>query len=152
MKNNCIKIIDLNYLDVFNNFNLEIQNNKFTIISGSNNCGKTTLIRIIDGQIKCNGTILLYDKQINDYKLTEIGNLIKTIIPKETTFTQNKVEEELDYQLSELSKEERLKRVKEIAKKFKISKFLSYPIETLSEDIIIRLQLALAVINSPKII
>ena len=152
MSNNCIKIIDLNYLDIFNNFNLEIQDNKFTIISGSNNCGKTTLIRIIDGQIKCNSKILLYNKNYDDYKLTETGNIIKTIIPKETLFTQNIVEEELKYQLLELSKEERKKRVKDIAKKFKITKLLSHSIKTLSEDNIIRLQLALAVINSPKII
>ena len=49
--NNCLEIKELKYLDLYKNFNLKIEKNKFVTISGSNNCGKTTLIRIIDGQL-----------------------------------------------------------------------------------------------------
>ena len=64
--NNCLEIKDLKYLDLFKNFNLKIEKNRFVTISGSNNCGKTTLIRIIDGQLYTNSEILLFDKDYHD--------------------------------------------------------------------------------------
>lgn len=153
MNSNCIEIIGLNYHNLFNNFSFALENERFLTISGANNCGKTTLIRIIDGQVRINNTILVYGKKYEDYKITEIGNLIKTIIPLEITYIQQTIEEELLYQLpQDMSKEDKIKRVKEIAKMFKLTKFLTKSVESLSEDIIIRTQLALAVISSPKII
>lgn len=151
--NNCIEIIDLKYLDLYKDFNIKIENNKFVTISGSNNCGKTTLIRIIDGQLYTNSKILLFDKDYHDYRITEIGNIIKTIIPLEYNPIQNTVEDELLYQLPlGISKEEKQKQVKEISKLFKITKFLTKTVETLSEETLIRVQLAQAVISKPKIL
>lgn len=153
MNNNCIEILGLNYLDIFKNFSLALENEKFINISGANNCGKTTLIRIIDGQLRTKNTILIYGQKQEEYKITELGKIIKTIIPTEITFIQKTVEEELAYQLpKEILKEERQRRIKAIAKKFKLTKFLTETVKNLSEDIIIRLQLAIAVISSPKII
>lgn len=153
MNNNCIEIIGLNYRNLFNKFSIALENEKFLTISGANNCGKTTLIRIIDGQVRINNTILVYGRKYEDYKITEIGNIIKTVIPLELTFVQSTIEEELAYQLpNDMKKEDRQKKIKEVTKLFKLTKFLTKPVESLSEDIIIRLQLALAVISSPKII
>lgn len=151
--NNCLEIKDLKYLDLFKNFNLKIEKNRFVTISGSNNCGKTTLIRIIDGQLYTNSEILLFDKDYHDYKITEIGNIIKTVIPLEYNPIQNTVEDELIYQLPiGLSKEEKQKIVKDIAKIFKITKFLTKSVEILSDEDIIKLQLAQAIISKPKIL
>ena len=153
MNNNCIEIIGLKYLNLFNNFSIAFENEKFLTISGANNCGKTTLIRIIDGQVQINNTMLVYGKKYEDYKVTEIGNIIKTVIPLELTFIHNTIEEELTYQLpNDKKKEEKQKRIKEVAKLFKLTKILTKSVETLSDDLIIRLQLALALISSPKII
>lgn len=151
--NKCLEILDLKYLDLYNNFNLIIEKNKFVTISGANNCGKTTLIRIIDGQIYTNGKILLFNKDYHDYKITEIGNIIKTIIPLEYNPIQNTVEDELVYHLPlGISKEEKQRQVKEISKLFKITKFLTKAVETLSDDILIKVQLAQAIISKPKIL
>lgn len=153
MNRNCIEILDLNYLDLFKNFNMTIENERFSTVSGANNCGKTTLIRIIDGQLYTNSTIFVYGKSHGDYKITEISQIIKSVIPLEVTPVQNTIEEELLYQLPiELPKEEKIKKVKELAKKFKLTKFLPNAVETLSEDLLIRFQLALAIISSPKIL
>lgn len=151
--NNCLEIKELKYLDLYKNFNLKIEKNKFVTISGSNNCGKTTLIRIIDGQLYTNSEIILFDKDYHDYKITEIGNIIKSVIPLEYNPIQERVEDELLYQLpTELSKEEKQKIIKDIAKTFKLTKFLTKNVESLSEEDIIKLQLAQAIISRPKIL
>ncbi|MBQ3510717.1 MAG: ABC transporter ATP-binding protein [Bacilli bacterium] len=151
--NNCLEIKELKYIDLYKNFNLKIEKNKFVTISGSNNCGKTTLIRIIDGQLYTNSEIILFDKDYHDYKITEIGNIIKSVIPLEYNPIQERVEDELLYQLpTELSKEEKQKIIKDIAKTFKLTKFLTKNVESLSEEDIIKLQLAQAIISKPKIL
>lgn len=153
MNGNCIEIIGLTYKEIFKNFSIAFEDKKFITVVGPNNCGKTTLIRIIDNQKMVNNTILIYGKKQEEYKLTELNNIIKTIIPTEISFVQNTVEEELYYQLpSELSKEIKQKMIKEISKKFKINKILTKLVENLSEKEIIRLQLALSLITRPKII
>lgn len=153
MNNNCLEILGLKYLNIFNNFDIAFEKEKFITVSGANNCGKTTLIRIIDNQIEIKNSILVYGKKHEDYKVTEISKIIKTVIPNEITFIKNTVEEELIYQLpTEMPRDVRKKYIKEIAKKFKLTKFLTKTIGSLSEKIIIRLQLSLAVINKPKII
>lgn len=153
MNNNCIEIIGLKYLELFDNFCIAFEKEKFLTVSGSNNCGKTSLIRIIDGQIPILNTILVYGKKYEEYTITEINSLIKSVIPLEFTKTQNTIEEELLYQITfNTKKEQKQKRLKEIAKQFKLTKFLTKTVDNLSDELTIRLQLALAFINSPKIV
>ncbi|OLS03089.1 ABC transporter ATP-binding protein [Tissierella creatinophila] len=57
-------------IQLFKNFNLEIQKNKCTAIIGSNGCGKSTLLNMIAGSIILDdGEIMLEDKNIG--RLTE---------------------------------------------------------------------------------
>lgn len=153
MNDNCIEIINLTYSNIFKNFSLKFPDKKFITISGPNNCGKTTLIRIIENQSQIKNSILIYGKKQEDYKITELSNIIKTVIPLEFNFIENTIEEELSYQLPiELPKQIRQQRIKEVAKKYKLTKFLTTPVEILTDEVIIKLQLALAVINKPKVI
>lgn len=153
MNNNCIEIIDLNFLNIFKNFCIAIEKEKFITISGANNCGKTSLIRIIDGQIPSNNSIMLYNRPHQEYKITELANIIQTVIPLELTCYQNTVEEELLYQLPiELSKTEKTNIIKEVAKSFKLTKLLTKSVENLKNEEITSLQLALAIIKKPKIL
>lgn len=51
---------------VFNNFTLEIPDNKTTVITGESGCGKTTLLRIIAGlDTDFDGEIIGNDKKIS---------------------------------------------------------------------------------------
>ncbi len=153
MNNNCIEIKNLNYQNIFNNFSICFKNNKFITITGPNNCGKTTLLRIIDRKLSTNNTIVVYEKKLEDYKITELNTIIKTVIPLEITFTQSRIEDELYYQLSvDLLTEEKKKRLKLIIKRFKLTKLLNKQHKELTMDEIVRVQLALAIINSPKIL
>ena len=153
MNTNCIEIIGLSYLNIFHNFSIAIEKERFVTISGPNNCGKTTFLRIISNEIKTNSSVLIYNQKIEDYKVTELACLISTVIPLEVTFFQSTVEDELSFQLSTtLPKDIRQKRIKEVAKLFKLTKLFTTSVENLSDEEIIRLQLAISVINSPKII
>lgn len=58
-----------NEINIFNNFNLEIQPNKCTAIIGSNGCGKSTLLNIIGGSILADkGNISLNGKDIGNLR------------------------------------------------------------------------------------
>ena len=110
----CIDIAGLNYLNIFKNFNFNIEKNKITSLSGSNNSGKTVLLKILSKQINTDGKINILDKNINDYKITDYYKIVKTIIPLEEIFYYETVEEELNYYINQLflSKEETNKRLK----------------------------------------
>ncbi|MDR7856636.1 ATP-binding cassette domain-containing protein [Tissierella sp.] len=55
-----------NEIDIFSNFNLEIEENKCTAIIGSNGCGKSTLLNIIGGSILADqGKIAIDGKDIS---------------------------------------------------------------------------------------
>lgn len=153
MNKNCIEILGLNYLNIFNDFSIAIENEKFITVSGSNNCGKTTLIRIIDGQVPINNTITLYGRPYESYKVTDISSIIQTIIPLEITAFQNTLEDEMLYQMNETaSKSEKNKLIKTIAKQFKITKLLTKTVDNLKNKEKIYFQIALALIKNPKII
>ena len=151
--NNNLEVIELTYKDIFNNFNISFPKNKFTVISGPNNCGKTTLIRIIGGEITVKDSILLYGARLEDIKITEISTIIKTIIPTEITFTEDTIEKELNYQPDyKMEKEKHNNLIKDLSKNFKLTKISTKSVENLSEKEIIRLQIALSLINPPKIL
>ena len=154
MSENIIEIIGLTYKNIFNDFSLGIEENKFITIAGPNNCGKTTLLRMLDNQIEINNTFTLYDIKLEDYKLTDLYQIMKIIIPGEINYVKNTLEEELNYYLDQmnLSKEEKTSRYKKVIKELKLSKYQSLKLDTLSIKEIIKVQLALAFIYKPSII
>ena len=90
-----IEIDNLQYGHILNNINIQIKN-KNIMISGPNNCGKTTLIKILDGEISAKGTIKINGKDINDYKIEEYSNIVQSVIPGEIIFFENTLEEEIN--------------------------------------------------------
>ncbi|WIV12977.1 ATP-binding cassette domain-containing protein [Proteiniborus sp. MB09-C3] len=55
-----------NEINIFNSLNLEIEENKCTVIIGSNGCGKSTLLNMISGSISTDkGQIILKGKDIS---------------------------------------------------------------------------------------
>lgn len=154
MSENIIEIIGLTYKNIFNDFSLGIEENKFITIAGPNNCGKTTLLRMLDNQIEVNNTFTLYDMKLEDYKLTDLYQIMKVIIPGEINYVTNTIEEELNYYLEQLnlSKEEKTSRYKKVIKDLKLSKYQSSNLDELDIKETIKVQLALALIYNPNII
>ena len=66
-----------------NNLDISIEKNTISTFSGANNCGKTTLIRILSKLLDIESEITLENKKISDYKLEEYNEIVKSVIPKE---------------------------------------------------------------------
>ena len=151
---NSIEANSICFSNVFNNFSFNVEKNKITSVSGSNNCGKTSLIRILSKQIDTNSDIKVFDKDINDYKLTDYYKIVRSVIPLEEQFIYEVVEDELNYYLDQLflSKEEKNKRLKNIYKNLGLSKIKKKNIKELANSELVSLQLGLAIASMPKII
>ena len=72
-----LNINDLKYKNLFENLSIYIEKDKITTISGANNCGKTTLLRILTRQVKTENNIVLYGKNINEYKFEDYIRYIR---------------------------------------------------------------------------
>ena len=92
------KIIEINNFsddNLFENLTINVEKNTITTISGANSCGKTTLMRILNREIITENDILLNNKSINDYTISEYTNLIQLVIPNEIVFQENTLEKEI---------------------------------------------------------
>lgn len=142
-----IRINNLNYLNIFNNFSISFPEKSFISISGPNNCGKTTLIRILDRQVFSN-SIFYFQKNINDYPLDEYYKLVKTLIVPEFYFTYDTLEQELLSYLNTSNKEDYLY----ISKKLKLSSLKKKKIANLDIKDKIKIQLTLFLLENPKLL
>ena len=151
---NIIEINKLNYLNVFSDFSTSFEKNKLTTISGPNNCGKTTLLKILSKKINSNSDIIINNNNINDYKINEYYKLVKSVIPLEEEFINYTVEEELQYTVDRLflNKEEKNSRIKSIIKNLYLNGIRKKEIKDLNDKEFILLQLADCIITTPKIL
>lgn len=148
---NIIKINNLNYKDLFNNLDIIVKENQFITISGPNNCGKTTLMRILNKNIKIVQAVEIFDKDINDYKIDEYQRIIQSVIPKEIIFLEEKLERELYFhQLG--SDQEKHKFISFLTSGLKIKKLLTKQTSNLTTKEIILAQIAIALSHHPKIL
>ena len=135
------KIIEINNFSdgkLFENLNINIEKNKITTISGSNSCGKTTLMRILNREIITENIILLNNKNINDYTVREYTSLVQTVIPLEIVFQENTLEKELN----DIN----------LVKGLRIKSILNKDINILTTKEKVLAQLAIAMDNKPEIL
>ena len=141
-----IEIKNISYYNIFNKFNISFPSEKLIYLSGPNNCGKTTLIRILDRKIDSKISININDKEINTQDLLEYYKIINCIIPKEISFIKNTVEEEINYHNKKLINET------ELIKKLKLTRYKKSEISKLKEKELIKLQLLISLLNKPKVL
>ena len=134
-----------------NNLDISIEKNTISTFSGANNCGKTTLIRILSKLLDIESEITLENKKISDYKLEEYNEIVKSVIPKEIIFDEINIEEEL-YNKCYLEYKEKEQIINYIIKGLKIKKILTKDIKTLNSREITLTQIAIALINKPKLL
>ena len=91
------------------------------------------------------------NKKISDYKLEEYNEIVKSVIPKEITFDEINIEEEL-YNKCYLEYKEKEQIINYIIKGLKIKKILTKDIKTLNSREITLTQIAIALINKPKLL
>lgn len=150
-----LDVTNLCYQDLFENISFQVEPGKFITISGENNCGKTTLIRILSGQIPIPETIKLLGMHIEEYPQNLWKEITGTIIPQDNPiFLFQTVEEELNYtiHLFKKSEEERIETYKEITKKYKLTKYQKKNPNEVPIFIKIKVMLAEKMLASPQII
>jgi energy-coupling factor transport system ATP-binding protein len=150
-----LEVTNLSYKDLFENISFQVEPEKFITISGANNCGKTTLIRILSGQIPTTQEIKLLGMYIEEYPQNLWKEITGTIIPQDNpTFLFKTVEEELNYtiHLFKKAEEEKKETYKEIIKKYKLTKYQKKNPNEVPEFIKIKILLAEKLLGSPQIL
>ena len=150
-----LEVTNLSYKDLFENISFQVEPEKFITISGANNCGKTTLIRILSGQIPTTQEIKLLGMYIEEYPQNLWKEITGTIIPQDNpTFLFKTVEEELNYTIHLFKKEKKKKKetYKEIIKKYKLTKYQKKNPNEVPEFIKIKILLAEKLLGSPQIL
>lgn len=152
MQTNIIEINNLTLPYAFNNFSITFEKNKLSIISGPNNCGKTTLIRTLDSQIATKNQIFLGTVGLEHYQVTDLALKIKTIIPNEYSFDTSTVEQEIVTTLIKRFHSVKRSIIKEIIKKGKLTKYQKSNPNTLSYFQKLKLYLCICLIQKPEVL
>ena len=140
-----IKIENFKYQNIFENLNISIKEHSFTAITGPNNCGKTTLIRILNRTIITDNNIKIRNCDINDYLIEEYSKLVQCVIPLEIIFHEYSVQDEL---LNYGNQEE----IDKIIAELKIRNLLKKNESNLTTKEIVLIQIIIALLKKPKIL
>jgi len=146
---------NLNYKHILKDISFQIEKNKIIAFSGSNNCGKTTLMKILGGVLTEEESVLFENAYLNAIPKTEIYQKIGIVIPSvEAPFLFQTVEQELQFLLDhlDLPKEQRKKRYKWICSLFKLKNETSKNPNMLSTFQKIKVNMALATVQKPKLL
>ncbi|MBU5593297.1 ATP-binding cassette domain-containing protein [Clostridium sp. MSJ-4] len=148
---------DKNLPDVVKDLSLEVKRGELYCIVGGNGTGKTTTLSIINGINKpYRGKVFIDGKDIRKMKDKELFTKNLGVLPQnpQVLFVKKTVELDLHEMLSKfkLSKEERVEKVKEIAKLVEIEHLLDMHPYDLSGGEQQRAALAKVLLLEPKII
>ena len=106
---NGIKIID--------DLNFTIHSEEFITLIGKSGCGKTTMLKLINGLIKPDsGKLFIKSKEINQWDIIQLRRSIGYVIQQIGLFPHMSVQDNIGYVLNikKESKQEREKRAKEL--------------------------------------
>ena len=152
--NKILEIINLSYHE-FNNINLSFNSNNSYSIIGSNNCGKTTLFKLISGIVMSNNMIycdnvILNRENIYNY-ITKLG-IVERI--NRNSFQYSYVIDEMIFPLHNLgySKKYALERIKEVLSLFDRSEFINKSIKELNYYEKQLLLVMIAILHKPKVL
>ena len=141
-KKNIISVKNLKYKNIFDGLDLSIKQNTITAISGSNNCGKTTLIKILSGLITVKDTVKfndLYLESINKNKLFYDEGIV--ILNEKIDFLFDTVKEEILFVLDNINISDEKKKNR-----------YNFILKLLNRNIKIKVLLAIAVIHKPHVL
>lgn len=130
-----IKIDNLSFsydqIEVFRDLCFTLRKDKSLSIIGGSGEGKTTLLKILNGDLKYNGNVLINGKEVSCN-----SNNIYSVVFKDTPFINKVVKDELRYALEnlEFSKNEIDSKINILNDYFSIKKILNKDISSLSRN------------------
>ena len=143
---------------ILKGLNLTVNNKEKIAIIGGNGVGKTTLIKIIVGELKLNlGSIKIFEEDLNTSSLKRIGYVPQS--QKENLYTfPITVKELVTLQLYDslgkfkIPKREHYNKTMNLLKKMNLEKYANYPIKELSGGLRQRVVITRALMNNPDIL
>ena len=137
---------------VIENMNLTIKDGKFTVLVGASGCGKTTLLRMIAGiGPATRGQVLMDGQNITD---TPPGKRdVAMVFQNYAIYPTMSVRRNIEFGLKnkKVPKEERDRRIKEVAEAVGLTEYLDRRPNTLSGGQRQRIALARAMVKKPKV-
>lgn len=133
-----IKIKDLkfsydkkNY--IFDNLNFTLRKDKTLSIVGTGACGKTTLLKILNGELDYEGSITINGLEVKEENFLELRKCIAVIF-RDTSFITDVVKNELRFSLENINEDPAIikEKINEINEYFGINKLLNKNIDSLS--------------------
>lgn len=133
-----IKIKDLkfsydkkNY--IFDNLNFTLRKDKTLSIVGTGVCGKTTLLKILNGELDYEGSITINGLEVKEENFLELRKCIAVIF-RDTSFITDVVKNELRFSLENINEDPAIikEKINEINEYFGINKLLNKNIDSLS--------------------
>ncbi len=156
---NIIDIKNLNFKykekEVFNNFNLQLENGSFTTIIGLNGSGKSTLIKILLGLLKYEGIIKIDDILLNKDNIKNIRKSIGIVFENpDNQFVAETVMDDIAFSLENLQMNSKniKEKIMKMANYIGISRLLEREPHSLSGGEKQLVALASALIHEPKIL
>lgn len=150
-----MQIKNLSYQKILTNLSMNIEKGKFIAVSGSNNSGKTTLIKLIGGLIPCENMIIINDSYIEKLNKNTLFNIEGIVLLNDKiNFILNTVHDEIMLVLDNLNlpEKEKLSRYNKIIKLLDLKSYEKINPNSLNRTNKIKVLLALAVIHNPQIL
>ncbi len=143
-----------NFKTAVNDVTFSIRRNEIFGLLGTNGAGKTTILKMLTGQIQPTAGKIFYDGKTFNENLFEIKKMLG-VVPQHINFDQElTVEEnlELHARLYGMEKIERQNRITELLDYMELAEYRNYNVRKLSGGMKRRLLIARALIHRPKII
>lgn len=142
--NKLIEIKKLTYYDLFNNFNITLPKDNLIYLAGPNNCGKTTLVRILNKRLKSKFIININEEELDQSNLIDYYKEIECLIPNEISINNTLEEKILKYNTKV--------KVDKLIKDLKLTKYKKTNINNLDIKNKIKLQLLLSLLKKPTLL
>ena len=155
------KIIRVEHLDfhyqnhtIFTDFSFSVDEGSYIAISGPNESGKTTLMRLLTGYLPSKNKIVIGYQYIDSSQKEEIFSKLGIVSNEERSFLYESVYRELCFPLENLNmpKDQMEKRIIETCQKLQITNLLDKKIQDLTKSQKQKLKIALAIIHHPAIL
>lgn len=143
-----MNINDIEYKNIFKKISMYIEKNTITTISGPNNCGKTTLIRVLSRDINANGSIIINGKSIDQYSDKQYYDMLQTVILDDFVFTEKNVIEELKIKDDKISNQ----KLSFIMNSLMLDKIKNKKISELTDKENFSLKIASSIISSKEFV
>ena len=149
-----LEVRNLNLSSLFNHVDLAIHEKEWTVLTGTNCSGKTTLIKILASIFPISKTVLLEQEYFDTIPLSKKQEKIAVFFSASSYFfAYNKVEEEIENAVKKgKDKTVSLKLIQEQIKAFDFSQLLKKKIEELSFFQKERLFLLLSLLTRKKVV